>query len=329
MAITAQLPRPPAPTAKSVATDLPLRKLSFPAMGTTCEVQYAAPGGDGQAASFEQAVVNWVNAFEAKYSRFRPDSLISRINAAAGSEWVDVDAEMETLLRLCDTLHFMTQGVLDPTALPLIRLWNYKAENPRVPSADEIAAARAFVGWKKVQRAPGKIFLPERGMALDFGGFGKEYAVDFVAQIAIERGIPSALVDFGHDLRAIGRPPGRPAWHIGLEDPQKPGTPAGSIGLVDKGVASSGDYIRCFVVGGKRYGHIIDSRTGWPVANGCAQATVIAGSCLQAGVLSTTAFVLGVPKGIEFIQSCPGAEGLLITDRARAQTRGFFHHVAS
>jgi FAD:protein FMN transferase len=329
MAITAQLPRPPAPTAKSVATDLPLRKLSFPAMGTTCEVQYAAPGGDAQAVSFEQAVVSWVNAFEAKYSRFRPDSLISRINAAAGIAWVDIDAEMETLLRLCDTLHFMTQGVLDPTALPLIRLWNYKAENPRVPAAEEIAAARSLVGWKKVQRSPGKIFLPERGMALDFGGFGKEYAVDFVAQIAIERGIPCALVDFGHDLRAIGRPPGRPAWHIGLEDPQKPGTPAGSIGLVDKGVASSGDYIRCFVAGGKRYGHIIDPRTGSPVANGCAQATVIAGSCLQAGVLSTTAFVLGVPKGIEFIQSCPGAEGLLITDRARAQTRGFFHHVAS
>jgi thiamine biosynthesis lipoprotein len=70
-------------------------------------------------------------------------------------------------------------------------------------------------------------------------------------------------------------------------------------------------------------------RTDWPVANGCLQATVIAGSCLQAGVLSTTAFVLGVPKGIEFIQACPGAEGLIVTERVRAQTRGFFHYVVS
>jgi thiamine biosynthesis lipoprotein len=270
-----------------------------------------------------------VSAFEAKYSRFRPDSLVSRINTAAGREWTEVDAEMDGLLSLCDKLHFMTQGVLDPTTLPLIRLWNYKARPPRIPDAAEIAAARVLVGWKKVQRAPGKIFLPAAGMALDFGGFGKEYAVDIVAQLALDHGITAALVDFGHDLRAIGIPPGRPAWHIGLEDPRQPGVAAGSIGVSGKGVASSGDYLRCFVVGGKRFGHIIDPRTGWPVTNGCTQATVIAGSCLQAGVLSTTAFVLGVPQGIEFIQACPGAEGLILTEHARAQTRGFFNYVAS
>lgn len=329
MAVVSQSHRAPPPAPTGADAGVPLRKLAFPALGTLCEVQYAAPGGAGQAAAFEQAVTAWVNAFEAKYSRFRPDSLISRINAAAGRAWVDVDAEMEGLLKLCDTLHFMTQGVLDPTMLPLIRLWDYKAETPRIPAAAEIAAARALVGWKKVQRAPGRVFLPETGMALDFGGFGKEYAVDIAAQIATEHGLSGALVDFGHDLRGVGTPPGRPAWHIGLEDPQKPGVPSGSVAVVGKGVASSGDYLRRFVVDGKRYGHILDPRTGWPVANGCIQATVIAGSCLQAGVLSTTAFVLGVPKGIEFIQACPGAEGLVLTDRARAQTRGFFNYVVS
>ena len=308
---------------------MPLRKLSFPALGTTCEVQYAAPSGDAQAAGFERAVTTWVNAFEAKYSRFRPESLVSRINAAAGRTWVDVDAEMDGMLKLCDTLHFMTQGILDPTTMPLIRLWNYKAETPRIPTEAEIASARALVGWKKVQRAPGKVFLPEPGMALDFGGFGKEYAVDLAARIALDHGIAHALVDFGHDLRAVGAPPGRPAWHIGLEDPLKPGTSSGSMAIVGKGVASSGDYIRRFVVDGKRYGHIIDPRTGWPVTNGCLQATVVAATCLQAGVLSTTAFVLGVPKGIEFIQAAPGAEGLLVSEKSRAQTRGFFNYVVS
>ena len=325
MAVVSQSHRvpPPAPTGPAV----PLRKLTFPALGTMCEVQYAA--GDTQAAAFERAAIAWVTAFEAKYSRFRPDSLVSRINAAAGREWIAVDAEMEGLLQLCDTLHFMTQGVLDPTALPLIQLWNYKAEKPRVPAAAEVAAALALVGWKKVQRAPGKIFLPAPGMALDFCGFGKEYAVDIVAQLAVDHGLTAALVDFGHDLRAVGAPPGRPAWHIGLEDPQKPGAAAGSIAVVGKGVASSGDYLRNFTVAGKRYGHIIDPRTGRPVANGCTQATVIAGTCLQAGVLSTTAFVLGVPRGLDFIQACPGAEGLILTDKTRAQTRGFFNYVAT
>lgn len=330
MAVVSQSHRtPPPPVPAGTAGDEPLRRLSFPALGTTCEVQYAAPGGDGQAQAFEREVTAWVRGFEAKYSRFQPGSLVSRINAAAGREWVEVDPEMDGLLKLCDTLHFMTQGILDPTTLPLIRLWNYQAETPRIPSPDEIAAARALVGWKKVHREGSRVFLPEPGMALDFGGFGKEYAVDITAQIAGDHGITSALVDFGHDLRAVGAPPGRPAWHIGLEDPRKPGSSASSIGVIGRGVASSGDYLRRFVFEGRRYGHIIDPRTGGPVANGCLQATVIAGTCLQAGVLSTTAFVLGVPKGVEFIQACPGAEGLLLTENERAQTRGFIQYAVS
>lgn len=326
MAVFSQSNRPP--VAVPAGTTGHLRRLSFAALGTTCEVQYVLDD-PARAETFERAAVAWVQAFETKYSRFRPDSLISRINSAAGSEWVAVDAEMEQLLKLCDTLHFMTQGVLDPTALPLLRLWNYKQEHPKLPTAEQIATARALVGWKNVQRAPGKIFLPERGMALDFGGFGKEYAVDLVAQIALDHGIANVLVDFGHDLRALGAPPGKPCWHIGLEDPQKPGASAGSTGITAKGVASSGDYLRCFTFNGRRYGHIVDPRTGWPVANGCVQSTVIASSCLQAGVLSTTSFVLGSVEGIKFIQGFPGAEGLILTERTRAQTRGFFNYVVS
>lgn len=317
----------PAPAA-SAAAARPLRTLSFPALGTKCEVQYVAPAGTTQAIAFEQAVVGWVNDFEAKYSRFRPTSLISRINAAAGQGWIEVDEETGQLLKLCDAMFAMTRGVLDPTALPLMRLWNWKAERPSIPTDEQVAHALRLVGWGKVQRVPGRIMLPEPGMALDFGGFGKEYAVDLVAQIARNHGLENVLVDFGHDLRTLGTPPGRPAWHIGLEDPRRPGTSWASLAAPDgRGIASSGDYVRYFELNQRRYGHIIDPRTGRPVANGCLQATVLAGTCLQAGVLSTAAFVLGVPEGIALIQSCPGAEGLLVTETARAQTRGFYHYV--
>jgi len=330
MAFVARSERAPDLATNGIGADLPLRKLSFHAMGTQCDVQYCAPSGDAQAAQFERQAITWVNTFEAKYSRFKDDSLIGRINAAAGKEWTAVDVEAEQFFKLCDTLQFMTQGVLDPTALPLIKLWNWKAVPPAIPGVKEIAAAKALVGWQKVQRKSGQIFLPQAGMALDFGGFGKEFAVDRVAQIGTECGLSAVLVDFGHDLRTMGLPPGRPAWHIGLEDPKKPGATAGSMAITaNKAVASSGDYLRCFTREGRRYGHIIDPRTGWPVANGCLQATVVAPTCLQAGVLSTTAFVLGVPKGIDFIQNVPGAEGLLITDQVRAQTRGFYHYVVS
>ena len=321
--------RAPPPPAAQATTDVPLRVLTWTALGTRCSVQYSATSA-AQAQAFETAAVGWVAAFEAKYSRFRPDSLLSRINAAAGLAPVAIDAEMEGLLALCDRLHFMTQGVLDPTALPLLRLWDYKAVNPRLPTEDELVAARRLVGWKKVQRTPGHVFLPERGMALDFGGFGKEWAVDIVAQIARDHGLPAALVDFGHDLRAFGVPPGRPAWHIGLEDPANPGATKGSLALTQgQGVASSGDYLRRVLIDGVRYGHIVDPRSGRPVANGCLQATVIAPTCLQAGVLATAAFVLGVTPGLELIQAQPGTHGQILTENSRAQTRGFFNYVAS
>lgn len=307
-----------------------LRRLAFPALGTTCELQYSAPAGAVQATAFERAVMGWVSAFEAKYSRFRPTSLVSRINDAAGRAWVAVDADMEQMLALGDALFATTGGVLDPTALPLLRLWNWKSEHPTIPSDAQIAAARRLVGWNKVQRAPGKIFLPEPGMALDFGGFGKEYAVDIVAHLARQHGIGAALIDFGRDVYAMGTPPGRIAWHLGLENPQIPGTTWGSIAVRDgRGVASSGDYVRCFTINGRRYGHIVDPRTGWPVANGCLQVTVVAGTCLQAGVLSTAAFVLGADRGLELIAHCPGAEGVIVTDTARRHTRGFHAYVAS
>ncbi len=329
MAIVSRQEKVPDPVPSGRGSDLPLRRLTFRAMATQCEVQYTAPGGDPQAAKFEAAAEGWVHAFEAKYTRFKPTSLVSRINEAAGKEWVQVDPETEGLLAMCDTLFFMTRGILDPSALPLIRLWNWRADPPVIPDAAAIAAALRLVGWPKVRREPGRVFLPEKGMALDFGGFGKEYAVDIVAHIAKDHGVTNSLVDFGHDLRATGAPPGRPAWHIGLEDPKLPGKTWGSVGLTGKSIASSGDYIRSFTIAGKRYGHIIDPRTGWPVANGCTQATVIADTCLQAGMLSTSAFIAGVEKGLEMIRAVPGADGLILTDKEKAQTRGFFNYVAS
>ena len=328
MPLIAEMTKPPQSAPESGRVE-PLRFLRWPALGTKCEVQYVCEDA-AAARAFEAAVTGWVSAFEAKFSRFRPDSLVSRINAAAGRDWVEIDAEMEQFLDLCNSLHFMTQGLLDVTALPLMRLWDYKAAVPRIPSFEEIAAARRLVGWKRVERAPGRVRLPEAGMAIDFGGWGKEYAVDVVAGIARDHRITRALVDFGHDLHAIGSAPGKPGWHIGLEDPTQPGVACwGSLAIANRSVASSGDYLRGFSVNGVRYGHIVDPRTGFPVAHGARQVTVIAANCLQAGALSTTAFIMNPPDGIRFIQESMGAEGCILTANARHQTRGFFNYVVT
>jgi len=305
-----------------------LFRFRWAALGTQCELQFVCDNAT-RALAFQNAAVSWVENFEARYSRFRPQSEISRINDAAGKREVAIDGEMERILDVCAAIWRMTEGILDVTALPLMRLWNYRAPSPQIPQRDAIEAARAKVGWGKVQRRVGFVFLPLEGMSIDLGGWGKEYAVDAVIDLAREHEIESGLIDFGHDVRAWGAPLGKPAWHIGLEDPDHPGTHRGSIALLDRAVASSGDYLRNFSAGGRRFGHIIDPRTGEPVANGCVQTTVIAPSCLQAGILSTTAFILGPRGGLSLIQNSMQAEGLIVTQHARHQTRNFFQYVVS
>ena len=163
-------------------------KLAFHAMGTICRVQFQSPNA-AVARTYQTEVLDWVAQFEAKYSRFLQDSIISRINTAAGEHWVEIDAETQTLLRFCGEMHFLTRGAFDPTALPLIKLWNWKANPPVIPSDAQLRTALELCGWNKVQRRSGAIFLPCPGMCLDLGGVGKEYAVDCVVQLAAPHGI--------------------------------------------------------------------------------------------------------------------------------------------
>src|SRR5690242_17455694 len=165
-------------------------KLSFQAMNTICRVHFRT-ANPRLAQEVQNEVLRWVAWLEARYSKFITYSLIGQINSAAGKNWVDVDPETDALFNLCQEMIFFTRGVFDPTALPLIRLWNWKADPPVVPDDVSIEAARELVGWRRIQRRPGAIFLPREGMCLDLGGIGKEYAVDRVLDLVMQRGISS------------------------------------------------------------------------------------------------------------------------------------------
>lgn len=303
-------------------------KLSFQAMNTLCRVNFNTPN-PALARDFQAQVLQWVSGFEARYSRFIDDSLIGRINLAAGLHWVEVDPETDALFNLCQEMIFFTHGVFDPTSLPLIRLWNWKAKPSVIPADEAIQRARDLVGWRKIQRRPGGIFLPQKGMCLDLGGIGKEYAVDRVLMLALDRGISDVLVDFGADVRVHGQPPEKGAWHIGLEDPQNPGHVWVGVAITNHAVATSGDYLRHFIHNGRRYGHILDPRTGYPVANSVLSASIIAPHCTFAGILSTSVCILGPKEGADLMALCPGVEGCINTDSGRFQSKGFYAYTTS
>jgi thiamine biosynthesis lipoprotein len=166
-------------------------------------------------------------------------------------------------------------------------------------------------------------------MGIDLGGIGKEYAVDRLLEMARERRIANVLVDIGQDVRVAGHGHGKDGWYIGLEEPEQPGHCWTCLRLTDHAVATSGDYFRSFTHGGRRYGHILDPRSGQPVGNGCQAVTVIASTCIMAGILSTAAFILGPADGLELIARHGGAQACITTGSARHQTRRFSQYVPS
>jgi thiamine biosynthesis lipoprotein len=263
----------------------------FKAMGSPCELRLHGARAEAAARAAQAEVAR----LEAKYSRYRADSLATRINRSAGdAAGVEVDAETAGLLDYAATAWRESGGRFDVTSGILRRAWDFKSG--RVPTQREVGALLPLIGWDKlVWRAP-RLVLPRAGMEIDFGGYVKEYAADRAAAACRAFGVVHGLVDLGGDLAVIGpQPDGRP-WRIGVRDPRAPERALAHLALAGGGVATSGDYERCMIVGGVRYGHVLDPRSGWPV-RGLASATVAAEACLAAGTLTTCALLRGAGGG--------------------------------
>jgi thiamine biosynthesis lipoprotein len=270
----------------------------FRAMGSPCEVQLWARTR-AQAAPVLAAARAEVERLEAKYSRYRTTSLLSRINASAGDAGgVEVDEETARLLDYARTCFETSGGLFDPTSGILRRAWDLRSG--RVPAQAEIDALLARTGWRHVRwRAP-RVALTLPGMELDFGGFVKEYAADRVAELCRALGARHGLVDLGGDLSLVGPHPDGSPWRVGIRHPLRPGGVLARVALHAGGIATSGDYERFMIVDGRRYGHILDPRTGWPV-EGLAGVSVVASHCLIAGSATTIAMLKGAADAPRFL----------------------------
>ncbi len=298
-------------------------RLAFPALGTQNSILFRAPD-PVLAAGFREAALRWLAEFEARFSRFIPVSLVARLNAAAGDgTWFELESGAQELFALCDWFHWKTSGIFDPTAGTLTALWDYRRPLAVEPTEAAINAARACVGWGLVERAPGRIRLPRAGMQLDLGGIGKEYAVDRMVELAGQWGVVDLLVDFGRDVRAAGSPPEGGDWRIGLEHPEQPDACWSSVGLHNAAICCSGDYRRFALIGGRRYSHLVDPRTGRPARNDIRSAWVIAPTCTEAGILTTAACILGAGAAQQLFEQTPGSAGCLWSEHGLFQSRRF------
>ncbi|MGZ8259160.1 MAG: FAD:protein FMN transferase, partial [Caldimonas sp.] len=262
----------------------------FSAMASTCEVRIGALGRCRAAALASRAIAE-VRRIEAKYSRYRADSVVSRINASAGSgRAVDVDPETAHLLDFAADLFRASGGLFDITSGTLRKAWDFRAG--RLPGPGRIEQLLPLVGWSRVRWTGSSIALPLAAMELDFGGFGKEYAADRAATLLQELGVRSGLVNLGGDIRVVGpRPDGSP-WLLGIQDPRDAARLLAQLPLSEGALATSGDYERFFEHDGRRYCHVLDPRTGWPVEQ-WRSVSVVAPACLAAGALTTVAMLQG------------------------------------
>ena len=238
---------------------------------------------------------------ETAFSRYLPDNPLARIHAAAGRR-CSIDAEMARLLSYAGHCHALSGGLFDITSGVLRRAWRFDGSD-RLPSQEAIDALLPLIGWSRVRLGQDWIELPE-GMELDLGGIGKEYAVDRVLLLLMEYlrrrvdtlgkpGGPALLVNFGGDLvcsgpRAVGRP-----WRVGIESIWSEQAAVKVLAHSHGGLATSGDARRYLLRDGVRYGHILDPRTGWPVADAPRSVTVAAATCTLAGMLATFAMLHG------------------------------------
>jgi thiamine biosynthesis lipoprotein len=287
-----------------------LHRFAFRAMAAENEVQIHA----ADAALAERAAaraVEEVARIEAKYSRYRADSVVSRINAAAGGAPLAIDEETHKLLVFADACYRNSEGAFDVTSGVLRRVWNFGSG--QIPVDVELDLWLPYIGWDRVELSETTVRLPVHEMEIDFGGFGKEYAVDRAALILQQAGAASALVNLAGDLSILGAQPGNEPWRVGIRHPRKAGVAIASLPVRSGAIATSGDYERFVEVDGVRHCHVLDPRTGRS-ARGFQSVTVHAASCMVAGSASTIAMLKGREAGLEWLRTLGLAHFCVLED---------------
>lgn len=292
----------------------PLVKLSTRAMACEFHVMLNA----GRQSSLEtwhaSDALDVVHRMEDLMTVYREHSPLIDLNRRAASADVEVDAILCEVLQLALQIARESEGAFDPTAMPLVRVWRQARAENRIPTQDEIAAAKALTGFESVRLDAERhlVGFGRPGIELQFNAIGKGFALDQAAKVMREQSIENWLLHGGHSsVLAAGDHYGQGGWPVGIRNPLFPEERLATVLLKDESMGTSGNSVQFFRWQGQRYGHILDPRTGWP-ADSLLQATVLAPTSAEADALSTAFFVMGLEKARMLCQNRPAIKALLV-----------------
>lgn len=264
--------------------------------------------------AFDAAIAE-IRRVEALMTTWKPDSEISRINAAAGKSAVAVGDETFGIVKESVHASELSEGTFDITFHTLHGLWKFDEDlDPHPPATKDVAARLPFVGYKniKLDEAKKTVMLAKERTQIGLGGIAKGYAVDRAVKVLEQAGLTSFFVQAGGDLFARGKKADGSDWQAGIRDPRgAEGSYFAKLPLSDHAFSTAGDYERSYVIGNKRYHHIIDPRTGQP-ATACRSVTIWAESALVADEIDDAVFILGPEKGMKLVESLDGVGAVIV-----------------
>lgn len=272
----------------------PLFSFKFKAMGSPCELHINS-SSTNRAEHIYFLVKQAVEELEARYSRFRKNSLLSKINHNAGkNKKIPIDNETLALLTYAQQCYEESNGLFDITSGILRKVWHSKQQNnlSLEQIQHKIDQYLPLVNWLDVRWDTNFISLQKKGMEIDFGGIVKEYAADCVKKLCLQEGVKTGYINMGGDLCIIGALEHHKGWPIAIQHPQINNAILGTFKLKQGGLASSGDYERFIMIDNKRYSHIINPKTGWPVS-GLQSVSITSEHCITAGSIATIAMLKG------------------------------------
>lgn len=300
----------------------PALYLSGETMGTTFQVTLVERNlPEVEVQELLRSIQERLESINDSMSTWRATSEISRFNAMAAGETMDVSPDFAQVLERALEVAAQTGGAFDPTILPLVEAWGFGARaDVAPPSASSLAQLQAQVNHRLVQLVPtpaGGARLGKAGpVRLDLSAIAKGYGVDALCELLVARGYQDFLVEIGGEVRCAGRGPTGQPWRIGINAPtpgiERTGAYQRALQLADQAVATSGDYRNFRIVNGARHSHIIDPRSGQPVPHEVTSVTIVAPTCLDADAIATAVLVLGEADGLAWVRTLPGVEAFLV-----------------